>query len=174
MDSDFVVSRRSLLRRAFVLAAGAVGLSAVGSFPAEAAAASKPTYPYLVGIKGTEWHYMRSGGDTGEPPENGETAVLIGLLMNSKGRQIGYFRGTSTFVQAEVSGAPEDTMVEQHTFGLPDGNLFGTGIGGAGKRAFAIVGGTGKYAKAGGTYAITESFIELGGTGNTIFSFKAT
>lgn len=178
MDSDRVLSRRSLIRRALALFAGAVGLSALGPIPVQVAEAkSKPRYPYLVGIKGAKWHYWRNASgsgtgvgnaglptqDAGAPPVNGEMATLAGQLLDKHGKLIGYFRGTSAFVQGEFINASGATRVEQHVFTLPDGMLLGTGLGGKGKRVFVITGGTGKYAHASGTYAITESFIELGG-----------
>ena len=58
--------------------------------------------------------------------------------------------------------------LEQHVFTLPGGSILGSGITAPGFETvdeFAVVGGTGKYAGARGTYVIQQSHLELGGDG---------
>jgi hypothetical protein len=56
-----------------------------------------------------------------------------------------------------------------HTFVLPGGTLVGMGNSLLGEAVFAVIGGTGKYAGAKGSYAATQRLREYGGNGTAEF-----
>jgi hypothetical protein len=62
------------------------------------------------------------------------------------------------------------TGLEYHSFNLQKGTILGLGTGtGGGESMFAIVGGTGSYAGARGTYVAHQLPRELGGDGTAEF-----
>ena len=61
--------------------------------------------------------------------------------------------------------ARADAGVEMHTFVFPEGTIVGMGTSLFGEAAFAIVGGTGIYAGAQGSYVATQRLREQGGNG---------
>ena len=54
---------------------------------------------------------------------------------------------------------------EIHTLSLPGGTIVGVGVGGGRERNYAIVGGTGKYTGARGSYLARQDTYGLGGDG---------
>ena len=64
--------------------------------------------------------------------------------------------------------------LELHTFKLRDGTIIGSGTSGALEGEFAILGGTGRYAGARGTYVARHNRRELGGDGTAEFRFQLT
>ena len=60
--------------------------------------------------------------------------------------------------------------LELHTFDLDDGTILGIGPAGIHDKPFAIVGGTGRYTGASGTYVAKQSPRELGGDGTAEFT----
>jgi hypothetical protein len=68
----------------------------------------------------------------------------------------------------------EPGSLEQHTFILPDGNIFGTGVSASstdGEGQFAVIGGTGRYHGARGSYVARQSHVDFGGNGAATFTF---
>jgi hypothetical protein len=67
----------------------------------------------------------------------------------------------------------EPGSLEQHTFILPEGNLYGSGMATSGTESeghFAIIGGTGKYLGAQGSYVARQSHVDFGGNGTATFT----
>jgi hypothetical protein len=56
-------------------------------------------------------------------------------------------------------------FVEQHTLNLGEGTLTGMGTSQGEESTFAIVGGTGRYAGARGSYVARQLPLEFGGDG---------
>ena len=85
--------------------------------------------------------------------------------------------------KAPVTDDPEMTSdvaaaaMEMHHFNLADGTIVGMGtIGGFHDvtSVHAIIGGTGRYDGASGSYTARQSPVELGGDGTADFSFNIT
>jgi hypothetical protein len=171
MDDRIDLSRREMLQRGLVLVAAGCGLAASGELvPAIAGAATAPEKGTFT-VAGRDWRSSPSGRDPGAPPGHGERATLCGELLAEDGTRAGTFRGTSFFVEGAFAGS-EDAGLEFHTFSLPEGTIAGMGVAGAGASAFTVVGGTGRYAGARGTYVGEQSPLEAGGDGSATFTFR--
>jgi hypothetical protein len=104
------------------------------------------------------------GRPLGHGPAAGDRTMMTGDLLGADGTSIGRFLGTSTTFEP---GAMGSQALESHTFQLADGTLHG--MGAAGDTEFAIVGGTGRYLGASGSYTARYMPIELGGDGSAAF-----
>jgi hypothetical protein len=156
-------SRRSLLKRALVLAGGAVGLGVAGK-DARAATGSG------LRLYGSNWRLstpLRRPGEAIRPGDHG--AVYGDLLDGPKGKVLGQFYGSRLALQAAPANARADASVEVHTFVLPGGTIVGMGTSVLGRAVFAVVGGTGRYAGATGSYQATQRLREQGGDGTAEF-----
>jgi len=103
----------------------------------------------------------------GHGPTAGGRAAITGDIVDASGAFVGRFLGTST------SFDPGDaTSLESHTFQLDDGTIHGMGtVARPGSdEVFAIVGGTGRYLGARGSYVARHMPIELGGDGSAAFT----
>jgi hypothetical protein len=81
------------------------------------------------------------------------------LLDGPEGSPVGEFYANGLGAVAALgSAAAAVSGVEFQTFQLPDGALFGVGAAGGsgGERTWAILGGTGRFAGARGTYVERE------------------
>jgi hypothetical protein len=56
-----------------------------------------------------------------------------------------------------AASLPAAAALELHTFELGDGSIFGVGAGAAEQATFAVIGGTGQYAGASGSYVARHS-----------------
>jgi hypothetical protein len=161
-------SRRNLLKRAFVLAGGAVGLTLAGK-DARAAVGGGGGGGGLR-LYGSNWRLatpLRKPGEAIQPGDHG--AVYGDLLDGPKGKVLGQFYGSRLALQATPGHVRADASVEVHTFVLRDGTIVGMGTSVLGRAVFAVVGGTGKYAGANGSYQATQRLREHGGNGTAEF-----
>jgi hypothetical protein len=160
-------SRRSVLKRGLLVAAGALGVTAGGK---EARAVTR-TLPDELRLFGRSWRLDAPGRVPGEQIRRGDTGVVYGELVDApKGKPLGRFFGSRLAVQSAPGGnVRADASVEVHTFVLPDGTLVGMGTALPGESVFAIVGGTGVYAGASGSYTAVQRLHELGGDGTAEF-----
>ncbi|HEY7282028.1 MAG TPA: hypothetical protein VID47_10580 [Actinomycetota bacterium] len=168
-----MTSRRQMLKSSLALAAGAVGIGAArtamkgGDPPAEAATRTVRSGNSLS-LTARDVHVLGDGRPVGHGPQAGDRTVLSGELVDAGGRPLGRFLGTATTFDG---ASPGDSAVESHTFQLPDGTLHGMGtVERGGESVFAIVGGTGRYLGARGSYVATRMPIELGGDGTAAFT----
>jgi hypothetical protein len=153
-------SRRSLLKRGLVVAGGAVGLGAIGSKEAQA---SLPIGRAVV-LAGRQWRLETPGRRPGEALQPGDQSAVYGELFDRRnGRVLGQFHGTRLALQRNAG-------LEVHTFVLPGGTLVGMGTSLLGEAVFAVVGGTGRYAGAKGSYAAIQRLREFGGNGSAEFT----
>lgn len=161
-------SRRSVLKRGLVLAAGAIGLSAAGG---EARAATKiDTGGGALRLYGSNWRLVTPARAAGEAIQLGDHGAVYGDLLDARKRAVGKFYGSRLAIQAALDGhSHANASVEVHTFVLPEGTLMGMGTSVLGRSMFAIVGGTGAYAGAKGSYAAHQRLRELGGNGTAEF-----
>ena len=92
----------------------------------------------------------------------------------SRGRKVGEF--FATYYRLNAPGkvaAHEPGSLELHTFLLPDGTLVGSGVATAATDSeghFAIIGGTGRYQGARGSYLARQSHEDFGGDGTATFT----
>ncbi len=161
-------SRRSVLKRGLVLVAGAIGLSATEG---NARAATRlDAGGTTLRLHGANWRLAASGRKAGEAIQLGDHGAVYGDLLDGRNRHVGQFYGSRLAIQAAPGGhVRADASVEVHTFVLHEGTLVGMGTSVLGKAIFAIVGGTGAYANAKGSYAATQRLRELGGDGTAEF-----
>jgi hypothetical protein len=163
-------SRRSVLKRGLVLAAGAVGLSAASGTSADAATMLDSGHGRFR-LYGSNWRLATPNRRPGEAIQLGDHGALYGeLLDRPNGRRLGQFYGSRLAIGAAPSGFERaDAGVEVHTFVFPGGTIVGMGTSVPGRAVFAIVGGTGAYAGATGSYTATQRLRELGGNGTAEF-----
>jgi hypothetical protein len=166
-----MTSRRQMLKSSLALAAGAVGIGAArtalgGADPPAAAATGR--LPTRLSLSARHVHAVVEGRPLGQGARAGDRTVLSGELVDAEGTSLGRFLGISTAFDAT---SPGTSAVESHTFQLADGTLHGTGTAEAGgESVFAIVGGTGRYHGARGSYVARQMPVELGGDGSAAFT----
>jgi hypothetical protein len=145
--------RRGFVQRVLCLFGGAIGAS---SLPAPSSAAPAAIVP--IANSGTIRlhlecrHKHRSGQQSGH-------MICGGEIQDETGRAVGQFHANcfgaeSTFGTVNPFAA---SNVEMHTIRLADGMLFGMGASNSkteNEKAHAIIGGTGRFAGARGTYII--------------------
>jgi hypothetical protein len=113
-------------------------------------------------VYGREWRLSSPNRVPGEQPPPGDRPTPQGRLVDGRERTIGSFASAAL---AGMGGA-----LELHTFDLDDGQIFGVGAGISGQATFAVIGGTGRYSGAGGSYVARQSLRELGGEGTAEFT----
>jgi hypothetical protein len=145
-ESRHRTTRRSALGGAAVGAAGLATLAGVGE------ASGSPVQGESIRLEGRRWR-LSSASAEGARTAQGE--------LHAGGEQVGEFFASS-LAPGESAGS------ELHTFSFPNGTILGMGAAPAdpeAENAFAIVGGTGRYSGASGSYLLRQSPMELGGDG---------
>ena len=162
-------SRRSLLKGGLLGVAGLVGWKAAeatsGGYAPTAAGAAGSAGSLKLG--GSEFRY------TGDPSAAGGLE-MHGELLSGTGADIG---GSFHSAPLGAAAAGPAAAAQFQTFALRDGTIFGIGAAateGDAPTTFAIVGGTGKYAGAGGSYDADLRPSDAGGDGSARFYFKFT
>ena len=176
-------ARRKLLGGGAALVTGTLGLGFLGkrfgqtepgpevaaNLPASATAASEAAVE--LRLYGRNWHVQGEGPRARwARPERGQRQVVFGELLDgpgdSTGAKVGEFYATCTCVNAPFGAGPlAAAFVEHHTLNLAEGTLTGMGTSQGEESTFAIVGGTGRYAGARGSYVARQLPVELGGDG---------
>lgn len=152
------LSRRRLVQ-ALVVGAGAAGVAATGRASAQQPAAGTLT------LTGREFRTTRLGAQAGTLPTSANVPATSGELLLDGG-DVGRFASTT------VPGSGGSFVL--HSFDLGDGTLLGMGSGPLVEGAFAVVGGTGRYAGASGAYTARQAPRDLGGDGSASFTFSLT
>ena len=162
--------RRSVLKWAALGATALAGGVAAGGV-LEASSAI-PAGSRSLRLGGRSWRVL--GIQRGVLPQPGDQLALVGELTGRAGRKIGEFYATSIFVGApHGAGEAAASYIETHHFNLPGGTIVGSGTWHVnGTSRFAIVGGTGRYAGATGSYEAVQRPIELGGDGTAAFTIN--
>jgi hypothetical protein len=164
-------TRASLLRRIALLAGGAVGVGVAarstaggGSTPAPVlAAAPAGRRTRELTLHGVDWRLARPGVEHGKLPTAADVAVPVGRIVDVDQKELGRFRA------AALPGLPAFHL---HTFDLAEGTILGIGANRLDEGSFAVVGGTGLYAGATGTYTARQSPREWGGDGTAEFTLN--
>ena len=163
-------SRRSLLGRGALLAAGALGLSAARwDRPALGAAVPTKGGDTKVRLYGRNFHLHSGAAPAGKVPAKGDRHSAYGeLLDRPNGTVVGHFSAAHLTHDSPFAAAA--SSLEIHTFTLKDGTILGLGTVARGAEGhFVIVGGTGRYAGAQGGYVARQHVRELGGNGTARF-----
>lgn len=157
--------RRAILKRGAIGAASvaAVAVAAGAVTPSRAAERTAPIGSQTIRLIGRGWH-----ADTAKAtlPGKGDRFGVYGELYEPSGDKAGEFFSSSVGVDSpfQITGEGVGTF-EIHTLSLAGGTIVGVGIGGGTERSYAIVGGTGKYAGARGSYLARQDTYGLGGDG---------
>jgi hypothetical protein len=112
----------------------------------------------------------------GELPQAGIRMIARAEIVSgsSANEKMGDFFATYNRINTPGKVANhEPGSLEQHTFILPEGNLYGSGMATSGTESeghFAIIGGTGKYLGAQGSYVARQSHVDFGGNGTATFT----
>jgi len=165
-------SRRGLLKRAGLVAAGLVGVGA-GAGGGLALTRNGSTADELV-LHGASWRLQVRDRLPGERLQPGDRGTVFGELLDRPGGQaVGTFHGSRVAVESAPGGAiSPDGSLELHTFRLPGGTILGMGSVIGGESVFSIVGGTGRFAGARGSYTADQRLREQGGDGTAQFTLN--
>jgi len=171
-------NRRETLKGAFALLGAAVGLGADGASAEDStlgrAPQAKAGLPLV--FYGVRWRIASQDVRRGELPAAGVRMLARGEIVDkpARGRKLGDFFATYYCLNRPGKvPAHEPGSLELHTFLFPDGSIVGSGVASAGAESeghFAIVGGTGRYHGARGSYVARQSFSDLGGDGTATFT----
>src|SRR5262249_24942625 len=143
-------SRRGVLGRGLMLAAGALGLGAAQRADASGTVPSRVwqgTEPTELKLYGRNFHLHAPDHVAGQVPPKGERHSAYGeLLTRPNGKAVGHF--TAAHLTHDSPFAAGLSSIEIHTFTLEDGTIHGLGsvTRGSSEGHFVILGGTGRYA----------------------------
>ena len=157
--------RRTILKRGAIgaasVAAVAVGAGAATTASKTVAARAVSPGAQTLRLIGRAWHT-----DTKKLPGKGEQFTVYGELHAPAGGKVGEFFSTNVGVDSpfQITGEGVGTF-EIHTLSLEGGTIVGVGIGSGLEKSYAIVGGTGRYAGARGSYLARQDTYGLGGDG---------
>ena len=178
MESSQRGDRRRLLKRGALLAGSAVGLGLVAR-GGDALGGGTPRPGVLsMSLEGRDWRLTYPDRRRGILPQPGERSASFGQLFSGPEDKAGEFYASSFAFGAPFGpGEMAAAAMEMHHFNLADGTLVGMGtLGGFHDvtSVHAIIGGTGRYEGASGSYLARQSPIELGGDGTAEFNFTIT
>jgi hypothetical protein len=163
-----MTTRRNVVSRALLGLAGLAGLGAAGARDRLAKASENTD---LV-LHGRNWRTSR--GRPGELPSDGDRISVRGdLIDDASGERVGEFYAAG-FAIGGGSHPAHGERLELHTFKLRSGTIIGSGTAGQLEGMFAILGGTGHYAGARGTYVARQRHEDFGGDGSAEFVLTLT
>ena len=161
-------TRASLLKKLGLLASGALGAGVAvrglgGAAEESAAAAPAAKTTRELTLYGRDWRLHRPGVAFGKLAAASDPALPMGRIVDAKDRELGQFR---------AAALPGVGAFHLHTFELAEGTILGIGANKLDEGSYAIVGGTGRYAGASGTYTARQFLRELGGDGTAEFTLN--
>ena len=170
MQASPRASRRSLLQKGLLFLAGVVGVGVAGEKIARAGSPS-PSGVTKLALFGRQWHLFSQDRRRGELPVRGDRIATYGALHDANGKKVGEFYSTGFVLQNPLGSGPFGAAnLEVHTFNLREGTIAGIGSAQPRGSAFAIVGGTGRYSGATGSYVARQRPLEMGGDGTAKFT----
>lgn len=165
-------SRRELLSRAGRLAgaAGVAGVAGMAVSSAPVSAASSGTFgraaaKFPMVVRGADWRLIRPGVAPGTLPGFGSAALPLGRLISDDGTHVG------TFESSLLPTSGKGTILHQLIF--VDGTVTAVGPTTLSDATFAVVGGTGRFAGASGSYRLRQQPAPSGGTAEFTFDITA-
>ena len=184
-DSGDGTSRRTLMKQGLVLIAGAVGVGVAGA----AGQSGSRTVPVALPIGSVPIALMPAGASgrsdsstalplyvrdvrftspafkPGELPDGSIPRSPHGTLVAADGASVGTFSG------GVLPGSAGQIALQRFVF--PDGSLIGMGSGSLANEEYAVVGGTGRFAGAIGTYTTRLEQGSIGRDAEFTFSLTA-
>jgi hypothetical protein len=134
-----------MLRRASLVLAGALGLGAGAKATQLLAGEGGSLVLYARPVEGRE--------PAGIPAQGERRTVVAELLEEPDGTTVGELYGAGFTVHGPAAATAAGVeRLELHTFRLPEGTIVGSGMLGHGDGVFAVLGGTGRFAGARGSY----------------------
>ena len=175
------ITRRNVLKYGALLMAAVFGggVAARGNghpgFGEQPGASAQGTFT----LYGRHWHLHSQNRKRGEALAGGDQIATYGeLLSGPHGTKVGEFYASGLHLRAPLSPSQFSAAdVEVHTFNLLEGTIVGMGTTGAAlgqENIYAVVGGTGRYAGARGSYTARQHHQERGGDGTAAFTFTLT
>ena len=160
-------TRGGALTRLLLLAGGAVGVGVAGrralGRDGEAAAVPAATGRSTTNLVlyGRDWRLGSHLTEPGKRPTSQDQQTPRGRIVDAAGRDLGTFKAANMLGYGGV--------LQLQTFDLVEGTIVGIGSAGVHENPFAIVGGTGSFAGASGTYVAKQAPREFGGDGTAEF-----
>lgn len=147
-------ARRGLLKR------GVVGIGALAAFLAggNAAKAARPAPGGgSISLFGRSWYSSSPHLGAGESPDEGDRVNVYGELTDADGTKVGEYYAAAFCISSPYRGPViESGAMEMQTLALADGSIVGMGAGSGAERTYAVVGGTGRYVGARGSYVARQ------------------
>jgi hypothetical protein len=177
-EAPRVASRRGVLARGGWFLAGLLGGAAVGrAGPAGAAPpqpAGRPANPGTTTLTLHARHLQLRAPEhrAGRMPVGGDRHSAYGeLLDRPSGKVVGHI--TAAHLTQDSPFSAGLGSLEIHTFHLGDGTIHGLGTATPGAIGhFVVLGGTGAYAGASGSYTARQRPREHGGNGTADFDLR--
>ena len=165
-------SRRMLMTRGLSLIAGAVGLGVAGNLlqserrpmPVSVSPAVPLALSAAMSVRVQDIRFGSAALRSGDGSTLAWPSSPHGELVNGDGLPVGTFSG------GVLPGSGGAIAFQQFVF--PDGTLIGMGSGNLDAEEYAVVGGTGRFAGAVGTYRTTLEFGDRGQ--DATFTFNVT
>jgi hypothetical protein len=155
-----VWTRRAALKSGLTATVGAIGLAAVDtSVPAFGTAVSPEARPNRLILRLVAGSRGVAGRRAAERRLRGDAAYAEAVLTHADGRHAGAFASSGGVVGHSGRHAPSAIQsVCLHVFKLADGQLIGAGAGHSDSLVgeYALLGGTGRYSGARGSYRISH------------------
>lgn len=176
-------NRRTLLRRGLLLIAGALGLATVEREMRAESVPSRPgaglaSQPAPLILYGRRWRPQAQSQLLGRRSDGDHVVAYGDLLDGPDGAVVGRFCTNGFCPEApfghRFAAAP---TIEFQTLTLADGTLFGMAAGdpdAGNDTVHAVLGGTGRFAGARGTYATRTTSAEPNGRGAVEFILTLT
>ena len=158
------ITRREVIRNGVVAGGALFGAAAVYRADAPQSSSQDLTAPLV--LRAQELRLSAPTFRKGKQPAAGERMTVAAELTDGAGDVVGHLSGE--YVALGTAGARPAAALETHTFAFADGTLVGSGTTSrdlSEADTFAIVGGTGRYTGARGTYTARQRPVELGGDG---------
>ncbi len=160
-------TRRTVLQRCLVFVAGTLGVPLAapeargGPAPPAPSAPPEPKGATMLTFYARRLQIHCPSQKPGELPAwSGRLHSHGDLLERPDGAKVGEFSATCFGPESPFGCASTDHAVEFQNLKVTDGTLFGIGCAGPtaeGERARAILGGTGRFAGAKGSYVIRQN-----------------